>query len=113
MYSFQSIGSAPTVLIIPRSTIRPHNAPDERRGQSRGPGTTIHGGIPELVTDRQTGRLVPERDVDALAAAVQDLVDRPDAARRYAEAGRAFVEAHHHIDILNDRLIRRFDALAA
>ena len=39
---------------------------------------TRHSGIPELITDRVSGLLVPERDVDALANALRWLVDHPD-----------------------------------
>jgi glycosyltransferase involved in cell wall biosynthesis len=39
-------------------------------------GTNI-GGAPELITDGETGRLVPPGDVAALAAAMEDLGSRP------------------------------------
>lgn len=38
---------------------------------------TRHGGIPEAVTDGAEGRLIPENDVRALAAAVRDLLAAP------------------------------------
>jgi len=43
---------------------------------------TLVGGIPEVIEDGQTGRLVPFGDADALAAAVEDLIQNP--ARRLA-----------------------------
>ena len=52
------------------------------------------GGIPEVVADGHTGRLVHYDPQDAagyesrLAAAVNDLVADPDTARRYGQAGR-------------------------
>ncbi len=49
-------------------------------------------GIPEAVVDGRTGLLVPERDAEALAAALLRLLDDPDAARRLADQGRALVE---------------------
>src|SRR5262249_44983215 len=45
-------------------------------------------GISELVEDRVTGRLVPERDPAALARAILDLRDNPGEARALAQAGR-------------------------
>ena len=53
---------------------------------------TEHGGIPEAVTDGETGRLVPERDSDALARAIHEAAD-PAVRARYARAGRAKIEA--------------------
>lgn len=49
-------------------------------------------GIPELVTDYVHGRLVPQRDANALAEAIIWMLANPDAARSMALAGRARVE---------------------
>ena len=50
---------------------------------------TAHGGPAEIVVDGVTGRLVPPRDADALAAAVCALLGDPAAAARMGAAGRA------------------------
>jgi len=47
------------------------------------------GGIPEMVEDGLTGRLVPPRDPAALADALIELIRRPDEQKRMGEAGRA------------------------
>ncbi|HET6639796.1 MAG TPA: glycosyltransferase family 4 protein [Gemmatimonadota bacterium] len=39
-------------------------------------------GMPEVIEDGHTGRLVPPNDVPAIVAAVEDLLDLPEAARR-------------------------------
>lgn len=44
--------------------------------------------IPELVEDGVTGLLVPPRDAQALARAIQKLVDDPEAGRRMGQEGR-------------------------
>ena len=49
-------------------------------------------GIPEVVSDGQTGTLVAPDDPPALAAAIVDLLCDADKARRFAEAGRLRVE---------------------
>ncbi|MDT9595262.1 glycosyltransferase [Nocardioides zeae] len=49
-------------------------------------------GIPEAVVDGVTGRLVPEGDATALAAALLGLLDSPADRAAYAAAGRALVE---------------------
>lgn len=52
------------------------------------------GGMPELVEDDVTGRLVPPGDSRALGEAVEGLLDDPAAARRLGRAGRERVLAH-------------------
>ncbi len=46
------------------------------------------GGIPEVVVDEQTGLLVPPSDPDALAYAINRLLDDPALAGRMGVAGR-------------------------
>jgi glycosyltransferase involved in cell wall biosynthesis len=53
------------------------------------------GGIPELVEDGVTGRLVPPGDAPALAAALTGLLDRPDVAARMGRAAWARVRDRH------------------
>jgi len=75
--------------------------------------STFHSGIPELVEDGVSGRLVPERDAAALAGALESLIR--DAANWPAmgRAGRARVERDFDIGALNDRLAARFEELLA
>lgn len=51
--------------------------------------------LPELVEDGVTGRLVPVKDIDALAMACRELADNPVSLREMGEAAR-------------DRVLRRF-----
>jgi glycosyltransferase involved in cell wall biosynthesis len=46
------------------------------------------GGVPELVLQEETGLLVPARDHEALAAALDRLISDRDLRRRFGEAGR-------------------------
>jgi glycosyltransferase involved in cell wall biosynthesis len=52
---------------------------------------TAVGGIPEIVRDGQTGRLVAPGDVAALEAAVRDLVEHPDRRAEFGAAARSLV----------------------
>ena len=67
--------------------------------------STLHSGIPELVRDRTTGYLVPERDAASLARALVRLVDEPRLRRKLGMAGRGVVERGYDLDKLNDRLV--------
>lgn len=53
---------------------------------------TRAGGPLEIVEDGQTGRLVPPNDAEALATAVQSLLNDPARAKSLAEAGRKRAE---------------------
>lgn len=46
------------------------------------------GGVPDLVADGETGRLVPPADPDALAGALLALLDEPERTARMAELAR-------------------------
>lgn len=51
-------------------------------------------GIPEAVVDGVTGRLVPEKDPEALTATLAEILDEPARVRGLARAARAHVEEH-------------------
>ena len=68
---------------------------------------TAVGGIPELVIDRETGLLVPPRDPERLARALQELLDSPDLRKRMGESGRRRVEDYFTLE----KKIRNFERL--
>jgi glycosyltransferase involved in cell wall biosynthesis len=75
---------------------------------------TAMEGMPELVRDGDTGRLVPPRDPAALAEAILATLADPTAAQAMARAGRKRVEAHFSLrakvdalDALYRRLVTR------
>jgi len=51
------------------------------------------GGIPAIVEDRRTGLLVPPGDVVALAAAIDELLRRPDVAQALGTAASESIGA--------------------
>ncbi len=73
--------------------------------------STLHSGIPELISDGVTGYLVPERDTDALAAKLRYVAEHESEWPRVARAARKFVEENHDISVLNDQLALRLEAL--
>ncbi len=60
--------------------------------------STAVGGVPEIVTDGKTGRLVPAEDVEAFGRILVELFE--DAARRrtLGQAGRELVEREYSLE---------------
>ncbi|PWU22832.1 MAG: hypothetical protein C5B48_09635 [Candidatus Rokuibacteriota bacterium] len=65
-------------------------------------GTSIEG-IPELISDGETGLLVPPRNPEALAQAILRLVENPTRARAMARAGRKRVEVEFSMAVKLER----------
>jgi colanic acid/amylovoran biosynthesis glycosyltransferase len=56
--------------------------------------STMHGGIPEVVADRSTGLLAPERDYEALADGLSLLLTDKELWQRFHHAGPRHIEQH-------------------
>jgi glycosyltransferase involved in cell wall biosynthesis len=69
------------------------------------------GGNAELVVAERTGLLVPPRDPDALASAIERLLRAPDTAREMGRAGRLLVEQHFSVRAAALGVERVFDQL--
>ena len=59
---------------------------------------TRTGGIPEVVEDGETGRLVPPRDHAAMAQAILNMLADDEQRRRMGEAGLARVQARFTVE---------------
>ena len=53
------------------------------------------GGIPELIEDGVTGRLLPPGDISALIGAIEQAIEQPELARQWAENGYQRYQAYH------------------
>lgn len=73
--------------------------------------STFHSGIPELVSNLESGFLVPERDAYALAEKIILLIQNPDKCLEMGERGRKIVEDNFNIEILNSALVRVFEKI--
>lgn len=74
--------------------------------------STVHSGIPELVTNGESGVLVRERDPDALAAAIGALVAEPARWAPMLSAARERVERLHDATRLDGELERLLAGMA-
>jgi colanic acid/amylovoran biosynthesis glycosyltransferase len=69
------------------------------------------GGIPEGVIDGETGLLAPERDPDALARCIGDLLDNPAARLRMGARARLHVEERFDIRRQTETLEGFYDSV--
>jgi len=63
------------------------------------------GGLLETVRDGQTGWSVPPRDPRALAAAIAEVLDRPEEARRRAALARTMVSTQYETGRVFEKLM--------
>jgi colanic acid/amylovoran biosynthesis glycosyltransferase len=69
---------------------------------------TAHGGIPELVEDGVNGKLVPERDAEALAAGIDALMARREDWPEMGRRGRAKVVETYDREVVTDRQLAAY-----
>jgi len=62
------------------------------------------GGIPSIIKDGETGRLVPMQDPAALANAIRTTLEEREATQAMCAAGRQFIEREHSLENMLDRL---------
>jgi glycosyltransferase involved in cell wall biosynthesis len=73
--------------------------------------STPLGGIPEMVEPKVNGELVPERDPEALSAAIERLLADPEQARRFGNCGREIAREKFSIEKSARQLRRLFEKL--
>ncbi|HYB27420.1 MAG TPA: glycosyltransferase [Solirubrobacteraceae bacterium] len=74
---------------------------------------TAVGGVPELITDGVHGLLVPPRDSEALAAAIERLLEDRGLARRLGAQAQERQRTGHDLDAAVTRLERLYTDLVA
>jgi colanic acid/amylovoran biosynthesis glycosyltransferase len=73
--------------------------------------STYHSGIPELVIDRQTGFLVPEKNIEAITKRLEQLINHSQNRLIMGKSGRELVEKEFCINKLNKKLIAIYSNL--
>ena len=69
------------------------------------------GGIPELITDNETGLLVPPENPDKLADRVNELLSNTKKAEKIADNGNDFVKKNMTWDIVLPKYIQFYENL--
>ena len=67
------------------------------------------GALAELISDGESGLLVAPQDPDALAGAMQRVMDEPDLRRRCVAQGRKRVEAEWSLDRMVERTLAVYE----
>jgi len=73
--------------------------------------STFHAGIPEAVLDNKSGFLVPERDSEALAEKMENLIRCHDKWKTMGEFGREYVEKEFNISLQVRKLESIYNSL--
>jgi len=69
------------------------------------------GGIPELISDNDTGLLVPPENPEKIADAVNDLLSNPKKAEKLATNGNNFVKKNMTWDVMLPKFIQFYEDL--
>lgn len=75
--------------------------------------TTDHPGCRDAIEPGVSGVLVPVRDAQALAVAIQDLLDHPEKCAAMGRAGRKLAERAFDVNQVVDAHLRIYDELIA
>ncbi|MDK3156456.1 glycosyltransferase [Kamptonema cortianum] len=65
---------------------------------------TRAGGIPEVVQEGMTGRLVDPADAGQLARAIRETLDNREASQTMARRAAQFVRTHHSIKVMGNKI---------
>jgi glycosyltransferase involved in cell wall biosynthesis len=71
------------------------------------------GGVPDLLTDGQTGYLVDSEDTAALAEAIQHILDQPAEAQKRVQEARRALSGRFAVDQNVDRYLAVYHAVLA
>lgn len=73
--------------------------------------STYHSGIPELITHGVNGYLAPEKDVESLTRALEQLMLQPESWPALGTAARKTIETNYSIENQITGLVRIFEGL--
>jgi len=68
------------------------------------------GGIPELITDNETGILVPSEDPEKLVTEINNLLDNEEARRNYTNNAFEFINNNFSWDVLLEKYTNLYES---
>jgi glycosyltransferase involved in cell wall biosynthesis len=101
------------LMVLPSHTEGLPNAALEALAMEVPVLATRVGGTPEVVIDGKTGRLVPPRSPDVLAAAIEAFLVDPTPWRQMADCGRRLVEEEFSFRVRTRRVEALYGELIA
>jgi glycosyltransferase involved in cell wall biosynthesis len=105
--------AAADALVLPSLSEGLPNAALEAMAYGRPVVASAVGGVPEVVLDGVTGRLVPAGDPAALARALAGVLSDRDARASWGTAGRDRIARHFSPQARGERLLRLYAELLA
>jgi glycosyltransferase involved in cell wall biosynthesis len=110
-HDIQEVLSALDLLVIPSLSEGLPYVALEGMAMAKPIVATAVNGLPELIRDGETGRLVPKGDPHALAEAIGEVLSDTRRAAALGQAARLRVEREYSIELWVQRLERLYDGL--
>lgn len=108
----ENVYGAADVVVVPSTSPDPlPNSALEAAAAGCCVVAAAHGGLPEIIRDGETGRLVAPGDVGALRAVLEELRDDPEQRARLGAAAAADVRERFTPGRLASRVMAVYDAL--
>lgn len=101
-----------SVVVLPALQETAPVAIEEAMAAGRPVVATAVGGVPDLVNDGVTGRIVPPADPAALASALIDVLGNPERAITMGQAARAAALDRFHVTRVADRTLQAYRAVS-
>ena len=73
--------------------------------------STTVGGIPELVSDGETGFLIEPGDLDALFERLKCLIEDKELRKKFGNKARQFVASRHNLKLITQQIDQIYDSL--
>ena len=73
--------------------------------------STTVGGIPELVSDGETGFLIDPGDLDALYGKLKCLIEDKELRKKLGNEARQFVASRHNLKLITQQIEQIYDSL--
>ena len=73
--------------------------------------STTVGGIPELVSDGETGFLIEPGDLDVLYRKLKCLIEDKELKKKFGEKARQFIASRHNLKLITQQIEQIYDSL--